>query len=152
MLSSRTKYGIHALIYLAQRHGQGFVAIKDISEHERIPRKFLEVILLDLKGDGLLTSRPGPTGGYALRIPPQKLTLGHAVRVLEGPLALTPCVSQGKYEPCVDCRSEAECALRIQMKKVRDATASILDEVTFQTLADEEKQLRVNKLDHSFEI
>src|SRR5690606_19559231 len=92
VLSSRSKYAIHSLIYLAHRYGQGLVAIRDIAQAEEIPRKFLEAILLDLKGDGILSSRPGPSGGYALRVPPEKLTLGQIVRILEGPLALTPCV------------------------------------------------------------
>jgi len=141
MLSSKTKYGIHALIFLTHRYGKGFVAIKEISDGEAIPRRFLETILLDLKGAGLLTSRAGPSGGYALRITPKDLSLGKVIRLLEGPLALTPCVSLNNYAPCADCRSEAECSLKLSMKKVRDATANILDEVTFQELAAQESKL-----------
>jgi Rrf2 family protein len=152
MLSSRTKYGIHSLIYLTHRFGRGFIAIKDISESERIPRKFLETILLDLKGAGLLTSRAGPNGGYALRVPPAELTLGRAIRILEGPLALTPCVSQNKYAPCADCRSEAECSLKLVMKRVRDSTAEIMDEVTFQNLAAEETRLKPEVTHSLYEI
>ena len=152
MLSSRTKYGIHALVYLAQRVGQGFIAIKDIAEGERIPRKFLETILLDLKGAGILTSRAGPNGGYALRIQPAELALGRVIRVLEGPLALTPCVSQNNYSPCADCRSEAECSLKLVMKRVRDATAEILDQVLFSDLAAHERKLASSSGSHFFEI
>ena len=142
MLSSRTKYGIHSLIFLSHRFGGGFVAIKDISDSERIPRKFLEAILLDLKGAGILISRAGPNGGYALRVPPDQLTLGRVIRILEGPLALTPCVSQNNYSPCSDCRSEPECSLKLVMKRVRDATAEILDQVNFRVLAAEEGRLK----------
>jgi Rrf2 family protein len=152
MLSSRTKYGIHALIYLAHRFEKGFVAIKDISEAERIPRKFLEAILLDLKGSGLLTSRAGPNGGYAMRIAPAQLTLGKAIRALEGPLALTPCVSQNNYAPCADCRSETECSLKLVMKQVRDASAKIMDDVSFQTLASQEERLKGIPIAHLFDI
>ena len=152
MLSSRTKYAIHALIYLAHRQGQGLVAIRDISEGERIPRKFLEAILADLKGDGLLTSRPGPSGGYMLRISPAKITLGRLIRILEGPLALTPCVSVNNYDTCIDCRSEQECSLKLAMKKVRDATAEILDSITLQELASNEGLLKTKIAPHMFEI
>jgi Rrf2 family protein len=152
MLSSRTKYGVHAVIYLSHRFGRGFIAIKDISEAERIPRKFLEAILLDLKGAGLLTSRAGPSGGYSLRIPPAELTLGRVVRALEGPLALTPCVSQNSYSPCADCRSEPECSLKLAMKRVRDATAEIMDQVTFQELARNEEALASANKPTYFEI
>lgn len=152
MISSRTKYGIHALIFLSHRYGKGLVAIKEISEAERIPKKFLETILLDLKGGGLLTSRAGPSGGYSLRIPPANLTLGRAIRLLEGPLALTPCVSQNSYAPCADCRNEAECSLRLSMRRVRDATARILDEVTFESLVEDEKRLAANSQTTTFEI
>jgi Rrf2 family protein len=152
MLSSRTKYGIHSLIYLAHRFGRGFIAIKEISEAERIPKKFLEAILLDLKGAGILISRAGPNGGYSLRLPPEQLTVGRVVRVLEGPLALTPCVSQNNYSPCSDCRSEAECSIKLVMKQVRDATAEIMDQVTFRTLATDEEKLKEPGLTHFFEI
>jgi Rrf2 family protein len=152
MLSSRTKYGIHSLIYLAHRFGHGLVAIRDISEAERIPRKFLEAILVDLKGDGILMSRPGPSGGYQLRISPEKLSLGRIIRILEGPLALTPCVSVNNYSTCVDCRSEDVCSLKIAMKKVRDATAEILDQWTLQDLAQKENQLKSQISAHSFDI
>lgn len=152
MLSSRTKYAIHSLIFLAHRYGQGLVAIRDISEAERIPRKFLEAILADLKGDGILSSRPGPNGGYMLRVAPEKLTLGRIVRILEGPLALTPCVSVNNYDTCIDCRSEKECSLKLVMKKVRDATAEILDALTLQELASNETLLKEKMGPHSFDI
>jgi Rrf2 family protein len=152
MLSSRTKYAIHSLIYLAHRFGGALVAIRDISEAERIPRKFLEAILLDLKGDGILISRPGPSGGYMLRIPPDKLSLGRIIRVLEGPLALTPCVSVNNYSTCVDCRSEAECSLKLAMKQVRDATAAILDGLTLKELMQNETILKQTVEAHSFDI
>jgi Rrf2 family protein len=152
MLSSRTKYAIHALIYLAQRYGKGWVAIRDIAAEEEIPRKFLEAILLDLKGDGILSSRPGPSGGYMLRTMPEKLSLGRIIRVLEGPLALTPCVSVNEYATCDDCRSEAQCSLKLAMKKVRDATANILDGLSLKDLADEEILLKQGSMSNSFEI
>lgn len=152
MLSSRTKYGVHSLIYLAHGFGRGFIAIKEISDSERIPRKFLEAILLDLKGAGFLISRAGPNGGYSLRLPPEQLTLGRVVRALEGPLALTPCVSQNNYSPCSDCRSEAECALKLTMKKVRDSTAEIMDQVSIRDLALAEESLKQPERPHFFEI
>jgi Rrf2 family protein len=152
MLSSRTKYAIHSLVYLAHRYGRGLIAIREIAQAERIPRKFLEAILADLKGDGILKSRPGPSGGYTLRVAPDQVTLGRIIRLLEGPLALTPCVSVNNYSACVDCRSEEECSLKLAMKRVRDATAQILDSLTLQQLANEENSLKAKHFAHTFEI
>src|SRR5690606_26625347 len=106
----------------------------------------------DLKGDGILSSRSGPSGGYMLRIAPEKLSLGRIIRVLEGPLALTPCVSVNDYATCVDCRSDAECSLKLAMQQVREATGKILDGLTLKELAQKEKQLQQSFFPHNFEI
>ena len=121
MLSRRSKYGLKALLQLARDPSEQPVLIADLSAREAIPRKFLEAILLDLKRHGLVESRKGKGGGYLLRRRPQDITVGEVIRVLEGPLALVPCVSRTAYAACVDCVDERTCGVRLAMKDVRDA-------------------------------
>ncbi len=126
-LSKRGEYGLRAMIYLASRDSENeVIQIKEIAEHEQIPSKFLEQILLTLKNAGLLNSKMGVGGGYYLARPPEEITLGHIERVLDGPLAPVRCVSQMAYEPC-GCPDEKTCGLRLIMLDVRNAIAAILD-------------------------
>ncbi len=127
-LSKRGEYGLRAMIDLAEAHHSGnpVVQIKDIAEREHIPSKFLEQILLNLKNAGLLHSKMGLGGGYYLAHPPEQITLGQIVRILDGPLAPIRCVSQMAYESC-GCPDETTCGLRLTMLDVRNAIASILD-------------------------
>ncbi len=130
MLTKKSKYALHALLHLARRHGQGPVLISDLADQEKIPKKFLEMILLDLKNGGILQSKKGKGGGYALGRDPNEITFGSVIRILEGPLAPIPCVSQMAYRPCEECRDERACEIRAVMQEVRDATARILDTTT----------------------
>jgi Rrf2 family protein len=130
MLSQKSKYALKASIALAREFGQGPVLISDIAQRERIPRKFLELILLELRNKGILQSRKGKGGGYFLAREPTHFTLGEILRVVEGPLAPIPCVSKTAYMPCRKCRDEKTCGIRMVMKEVRDATARILDSTT----------------------
>jgi Rrf2 family protein len=133
VLSKKAKYGMKALLRLALEAERRPILIEDLSEHERIPRKFLEAILLDLKHRGIVQSRKGKGGGYFLARKPNDITLGEVVRALDGPLAAVPCVSQTAYLPCDDCPDEDACAVRLAMKEVRDATARILDRTSLLT-------------------
>ena len=129
-LTKRGEYGLKALIDLAaQEDPQTATQIKDIAQRQQIPVKVLEQILLTLKNAGLLRSRAGVGGGYYLAKLPSEITLGQVVRVLDGPLAPIPCVSQMAYERCV-CADEATCGLRLAMLDVRNAIADILDQTT----------------------
>jgi len=129
-LSKRGEYGLKAMIDLAsQDEPTAVTQIKDIAARQQIPVKFLEQILLTLKNAGLLRSRAGVGGGYYLAKAPTEITLGQVVRVLDGPLAPIPCVSQMAYERCV-CEDEATCGLRLTMLDVRNAIADILDQTT----------------------
>jgi Rrf2 family protein len=141
MLSKRAKYGLRALIYLAQHQGEGLFQIKDIADTLNIPRKFLEAILLDLRNEGILQSRKGREGGYFMERPPETIPLGRIIRFIDGPLASVPCVSQTAYARCEDCPSEKTCVIRCVMKEVRDATAKILDETTLDQLLTKAKEL-----------
>jgi Rrf2 family protein len=103
--------------------------IKDIAARQQIPAKFLEQILLSLKNAGLLNSKMGVGGGYYLAKNPAEITLGHIIRVLDGPIAPIRCVSQMAYEHC-GCPDEHACGLRMVMGDVRDAMVAILDNTT----------------------
>jgi Rrf2 family protein len=138
VLSRKSKYGLKALLLLAQHDGRGPVLVSDVATEEAIPKKFLEAILLDLNRRGLVQSKKGKGGGYYLRRAPAEITFGEVIRALEGPLALVPCVSQTAYSACAECVDERTCGVRLAMKDVRDATARILDHLT---LADVNKQI-----------
>jgi Rrf2 family protein len=146
MLSVKAKYGLRALTVLARQFGQGPVLIASLAATEQIPHKFLELILLDLKRNGILESKKGKGGGYQLRKPPSEVSLGELIRVLDGPIALLPCVSQSAYQRCEDCIDEATCGLHHVMKDVRDATATILDGTTLaDVLARSQKARESNR-------
>jgi len=127
MLRNKTKYALKALQVLAKEYGQGPVLISEIARRERISPKFLELILLELKNQGILQSKKGKGGGYFLARAPQAVSIGQVVRVMEGRLAPLPCVSRTSYMRCAESRDERSCGIRIVMKDVRDATAKILD-------------------------
>jgi Rrf2 family protein len=134
VLSRKSKYGLKALLLLARETERRPVLIADLAERERMPRKFLEAILVELKRHGLVESRKGKGGGYLLRRTPHDITVGEVIRLLEGPLAQVPCVSQTAYAPCEECLDEATCGVRLAMQQVRDATAQILDNTTLADL------------------
>ncbi|AJE03113.1 RrF2 family transcriptional regulator [Geobacter pickeringii] len=130
MISKKTKYALKALIYLAREYDRGPILIADMARDERIPKKFLELILLALKNAGVLQSKKGKGGGYSLARPPREISMGRVIRVLEGPLAPVPCVSETAYARCEECDDEWSCGIRLVMKDVRDAMAQILDNAT----------------------
>lgn len=140
MLSKKAKYGIRALLYLAERRGKGPIMIKEIAASERIPQKFLEAILVELKSSGIVRSRAGRTGGYEMLRSPKDVNLGQVIRLIDGPLAPIPCVSQMAYAPCEDCPDERTCLLRLVMKEVRDANARILEQTTLDGMLLQKKQ------------
>jgi Rrf2 family protein len=133
MLSKKTKYGIKALVYIAKQD-EKIISIRDIAEHEVISQKFLESILLSLKKAGIVGSKKGKTGGYYLLKNPQDITMTSVMRVLEGPIALLPCVSLNFYEKCDDCPSEDDCSIHNVMEELRDANLSILNSKTLKDL------------------
>lgn len=136
MISKKTKYGLKALGYLAAHYGQGPVLISEIAVKKKIPIKFLENILLQLKQNGILDSKKGKGGGYFLYQHPKKITLAAVYRIIEGPIAMLPCVSLNFYEKCKDC-NERHCGLNRVMIMTRDATLKILEKRTIEDLVDE---------------
>lgn len=134
MLSKKTQYAFKALTYLAQQNEKGPVLIADISKKKKIPLKFLENILLELKRGGILESKKGKGGGYYFAMAPAKIPLAKVMRLIEGPIALLPCVSLNFYEKCKNC-DERNCGLHDTMISVRDATLKILERKTVADLA-----------------
>jgi Rrf2 family protein len=129
-LSKRTQYSLRALYALARNHGRGPVLIAQMAREEAIPKKFLEQILLSLKGSDLVVSKKGKGGGYALARPPQEISIGEVIRRIEGPLAPLPCASETRFRKCDECPDIETCGTRIVMREVRDAIADILDRTT----------------------
>ncbi|MET4897153.1 Rrf2 family transcriptional regulator [Sphingomonadaceae bacterium jetA1] len=128
MLTQRSRYALRAMLFLTEMPAEGPpTSMTRIAAEANVPRKFLELILADLKGANLLDSQRGKMGGYRLARPAHLISLGDIIRTIEGPLALVPCVSRTAYRPCNDCKSEADCAIRHAMMRVRDETARILD-------------------------
>jgi Rrf2 family protein len=133
-ISKRTQYGLKAVIALGRRFGKAPVLIATLSTEENIPLKFLEGILLDLKGRSVLESKKGKGGGYQLSRPPSTITIGAIIRLLEGPLAPLPCASETAFKACEECRDIEHCSTRIIMRQVRDAVADVLDKTTLAQL------------------
>lgn len=131
-LSKKTQYGLRALYALTRRYGKGPTLIQDLSQSESIPKKFLEQILLELKGFGLVHSKKGKGGGYSLSQSPKLVMLGDVVRMMEGPLAPLPCASERRFRKCDECVDAETCETRIVMREVRDAIAEILDSTSLE--------------------
>jgi Rrf2 family protein len=140
MLSKKAKYALKALLVMTEEYGKGPMLISEIAGRDGIPRKFLELILLELKNQGILQSKKGKGGGYALNRPAGSIMIGHIVRLIDGPLAPLPCVSKTAYRKCDECRDERTCGIRIVMREVREATARILDSTS---LADIQKRAEI---------
>lgn len=128
MLTQRSRYALRSLLFLATAPvGSAPIPMTRIAAEANVPRKFLELILADLREAGLVLSHRGKHGGYLLARPAHLISLGDIIRTIEGPLALVPCVSRTAYRRCTDCNDEAACAIRQAMARVRDETARILD-------------------------
>ncbi len=132
MLSKKAKYALIAMLALARDYGKKPVHISDLSKKEGLPKKYTELILLELKNHGFLQSKKGKGGGYWLRKPPSEISLGNIIRLIDGPLAPVPCVSVTAYEKCAECKDERSCCIRSVMKDVRNSIAQILDSTSLE--------------------
>ena len=133
MLSKRSQYAFKALAYLTRRYKKGPVLISEIANKQKIPLKFLETILLELKNAGILDSKKGKGGGYYLNKDPGTVRIATIIRLVNGPIAMLPCVSLYFYKRCADC-DEKNCALHDMMIQVRDATLNIVEKRTLNDL------------------
>ena len=141
MLSMKAKYGLRALTVLAREYGKGPILIADLAENERIPRKFLELILLELKRKRILQSKKGKGGGYYLYKKPEDVALIDVVRLMDGAIAMLPCVSLNYYEPCEECRDEKTCGIRDAFIGVRDETLKILAESSLAKIVKRQREM-----------
>ena len=136
MLSQKTRYAIRAMQHLADCYGQGPVQLAEIAEAQKIPPKFLTVILSELSRSGLVASQRGKDGGYWLGVPPIDISYGDLIRIMRGSLALVPCASRYAHERCKNCIEEENCRTRALMLQVRDKTADLLDSITLSDSID----------------
>ena len=131
MISQRAKYALRALIALAELPpAASSISIADLAQAQAIPKKFLEQILLDLKRHGIVQSRRGQQGGYQLLKSPSEITFGRVLRIVDGPIALLPCLSKIAYRRCEDCSDEKTCEIRKVFAEVADSSRQILDNTT----------------------
>lgn len=148
MLSQKAKYALKALFVLGEHQGTEPVMIAEVAERAGVPRKFLEQILLEMKRRGIVHSVRGKFGGYTLGRKPEDITFAEVLRVIDGPLALSPCASVTAYRKCDDCDDETTCAIRRVLLAVRDSTAGILEKHTLaQALADRKAGRRRKRSD-----
>ncbi len=140
MLSNKAQYAFRALTYLVDKYDEGPVLISDIAKKKKIPLKFLENILLELKKAGILESKKGKGGGYYIKEHPSKTTIAAVVRIVNGPISMLPCVSLYFYQHCTNC-DEKNCGLHDLMAQVRDATLNILEHRTLEDLASGKEHL-----------
>ena len=135
MISKKMKYALKALIHIANAE-EAYVKTGDIAEKAQIPKKFLEQILLELKKGRIINSKQGNVGGFYFVKEPKDVTLADIYRLIDGPIALVPCVSKNFYERCDDCLNEESCSIRHALIEVRDGTLKILERKNIAELAE----------------
>lgn len=136
MLSSKAKYALRALLRLAENGSSGtWLQTGEIAEQEQVSRKFLEAIFVQLRDQGVIESRRGAQGGYRLARDSDSISVADVIRILDGPLALTPCASRTRYRQCADCVEVRKCRLQPLMQEARDAVAGVLENCSLTQLA-----------------
>lgn len=135
MLTMKGKYGLKAMLHLAELPEGQRALSEEIATAHTISKKFLDSILGELRTAGMVHARKGRGGGYALSRPATEIRVGHVLRVLDGPLAPIPCASRTAYRRCEDCRDERACSVRRMMLEVRNAISAVLDERTLAEVA-----------------
>lgn len=141
MLSKKTQYAIKALVILGKNYGKEPMQILRIAQEDKIPKKFLEQILLELRNAGLLVSKKGAGGGYSLNKDPNEIFLTQILRITGGPIALLPCVSLNFYQRCEECIHEKTCGIRDVFTDVRNASLKILSETSIADVIARENNL-----------
>ncbi len=143
MISKKTYYALKALIQLGKLNAvvEKPVLINSIIEKDKLPKKFVESILIELKQSGVIKSKMGKGGGYYFTKSPKDIGIGSIMRTLEGPIALIPCASKTAYESCSNCQDETTCSIRFLFQSVRDEAAKILDSTSLEDLLAHEKKL-----------
>ena len=134
MLTNKGKYGLKALAHLASLPPGETAQSQEIAEANQIPKKFLDAILGELRVAGIVRSKKGKGGGYMLAREAERISVGAAIRVLDGPLAPIACASRTAYQPCADCIDIPSCTVRLLMLKVRDVSANLLGNTTLEDM------------------
>ena len=142
MMSKKCKYALKALVRLGNEFGKGNLLTGDIAKSAHIPKKFLELILLDLKRGGYVQSKPGAGGGYRLVQEPKKIAMADIYRFFDGAIALQPCVSQRFHERCDDCPNENACPLKPAFFEIREKTFQIMSKITLDSLLQYSRQVK----------
>ncbi|SEM50281.1 transcriptional regulator, BadM/Rrf2 family [bacterium A37T11] len=145
MLSKKTIYAMKALVALAKKQDEGPVMISRVAEDEHIPKKFLELILLELRNAGILYSKKGAKGGYLLAKDPAEIKLSQVLRVTGGPIALLPCVSLNFYQPCDEFEDAETSGIVDTFVKVREASLQILSETSIADVMERERILKAGQ-------
>ena len=130
-LSTRTRYGIRAVVELAGKYGEGPVQIKSIAEHQGISVKYLEQLMATMKSAGIVRSFRGSKGGYKLTKAPREIKLSEVCKVLEGEVITTQCVENESL-----CDRSVDCVTRKLWSEVQAAIENVLDSRTLQDLVD----------------
>ena len=130
-ISTKSEYGLRALIYLASNNERGAIPAREIAERWSVPVKYLEQILKDLKEAGIVTSQVVVGGGYRLARPAALITTGEVIRELDGKLSPMGCVSSYDYEPC---EVENACGLKTLWARARAALVGVLDQTILAAL------------------
>ena len=130
----KTRYALKALAHLATSPPAEPVLVAEIAEHAGVPRKFLELILAELRKEGFVRSKKGRGGGYCLAAAPEKIALASVMRVIDGPLAPVPCLSRTAYRRCEGCSDEATCGIRLVLQEAHEASVKILESTTLADL------------------
>lgn len=147
MLSSKAKYALRALLVLADNAPAGvWLQTGEVAEREQVPRKFLEAIFVQLRDHGILESRRGAHGGHRLLREPSAISIADIIRIVDGPLAPTPCASRTRFRQCPDCVDISECRLQPLMQRARDAVADVLENCSLAQLPERRKAGRTRQL------
>ncbi|TNE73786.1 Rrf2 family transcriptional regulator [bacterium] len=137
MISKKSKYAIHALVHLFKNAtSENPIPTHTIAEETHVPVKFLETILRELKQAGVTASKKGKDGGYFLQKPAQEIHIAEILRVLDGPIALIPCVSYRYYQKCDECVNEATCGVKRAFLDIRAQTVELMKNYTLDKLID----------------
>jgi Rrf2 family protein len=145
MMTMKARYALKALGCLAEATARSPVLLSDIAAQESIPKKFLELILRELRQHGIVDSKKGRGGGYRLVSPPSEISVASVLRAVGGPLAPLPCLSSTAYRRCDGCEDEGTCGLRLVIKDAHDASLRVLETQTLADLARRTRQARLTR-------
>jgi Rrf2 family protein len=134
-ISMKADYGIRALLDLAERYGDAPVPSHDIAARQHVPGPFLDQLLMTLRRAGLVRSTRGPRGGHMLSHPPEEVTLGRAIDILEGQAAQMECFSAPET-----CEHSFGCPIRSSLLRAEDAMREVLDGTTLADMVRDRRQ------------